>query len=46
VFTAVTALLDRREPKDLADVWGFCCRRRMSLSSAIAGARGKMLDER
>ncbi len=22
----LTALADRDEPKDLADVWGFCCR--------------------
>ncbi|MEO8083283.1 MAG: nucleotidyl transferase AbiEii/AbiGii toxin family protein [Ardenticatenales bacterium] len=39
----VTALLDRREPKDLADVWGFCCHNGQSLPAAIAGARGKML---
>lgn len=22
----LTAVVDRREPKDLADIWGFCCR--------------------
>lgn len=26
----LTALVDRREPKDLADVWGFCCRMKLS----------------
>ncbi len=37
----VTALVDRHEPKDLADVWGFCCRMGLSLESALAGAQGK-----
>jgi hypothetical protein len=37
----VTALVDRGEPKDLADVWGFCCRMGLSLESALTGAQGK-----
>ncbi len=37
----VTALLDREEPKDFADVWGFCCQKNLSLPSAITGAQGK-----
>lgn len=37
----LTALVDRREPKDLADVWGFCCRMKLSLEDALAGAQGK-----
>lgn len=37
----VSALMDREEPKDLADIWGFCCRLDLSLSDAIEGAQGK-----
>ena len=37
----ITALLDREEPKDLADIWGFCCRMDLSLSAALSGAQGK-----
>ena len=37
----VTALLDREEPKDLADIWGFCCQKNLSLSSAITNAQSK-----
>ncbi|MBE7433830.1 MAG: nucleotidyl transferase AbiEii/AbiGii toxin family protein [Anaerolineales bacterium] len=37
----VTALLGREEPKDLADVWGFCCQKSLSLQEAITGAQGK-----
>jgi len=37
----VSALIDREEPKDLADIWGFCCRRGLSLRAAITGAQGK-----
>lgn len=37
----VTALIDREEPKDLADIWGFCCRLGLSLSAALEGAQGK-----
>jgi len=37
----VTALMDREEPKDLADVWGFCCLKDLSLTEAIVGAQGK-----
>jgi hypothetical protein len=39
----VTAVLDREEPKDLADIWGFCCRRNLSLQTAINGAQGKAI---
>ncbi len=37
----VTALLDREEPKDLADIWGFCCRKNLSLQAAITDAQSK-----
>ncbi len=37
----VTALIDREEPKDLADIWGFCCRLGLSLSAALEGAQSK-----
>ena len=37
----ITALLDREEPKDLADVWGFCCLMDLSLSDALTGVQGK-----
>jgi hypothetical protein len=37
----VTALIDREEPKDLADIWGFCCRLGLPLSAALEGAQSK-----
>jgi hypothetical protein len=37
----VTALLDREEPKDLADIWGFCCQKNLSLQTAITDAQSK-----
>lgn len=37
----VTALLDREEPKDLADIWGFCCQKNLSLLAAITDAQSK-----
>ena len=37
----VTAAIDRDEPKDLADIWGFCWRMNLSLDAAISGAQGK-----
>ena len=37
----VTAALDREEPKDLADIWGFCCKLGLSLPAALGGAQGK-----
>ncbi|MBL0175431.1 MAG: nucleotidyl transferase AbiEii/AbiGii toxin family protein [Ignavibacteria bacterium] len=37
----VTAALDRNEPKDLADIWGFCTKMHLSLDEAISGAQGK-----
>ncbi len=37
----ITALLDREEPKDLADIWGFCHLKGLSLEEAIFGAQGK-----
>ncbi|MEW5938256.1 MAG: nucleotidyl transferase AbiEii/AbiGii toxin family protein [Chloroflexota bacterium] len=39
----VTAVLDREEPKDFADIWGFCCQRNLSLQAAITGAQGKAI---
>ena len=37
----VTALLDREEPKDLADVWGLCRRGGLELNDALVGASSK-----
>ena len=37
----VTALLDREEPKDLADIWGFCCQKDLSLQAAITDSQSK-----
>jgi hypothetical protein len=37
----LSALLDRQEPKDLADVFWLCCRDRLDLPSAIDQAGGK-----
>jgi hypothetical protein len=37
----LTALADRQEPKDLADVWGFCMRLGLPLTDALEGAHGK-----
>ena len=37
----ITAVLDRTAPKDLADIWGLCCQKGLSLKEAIAGAQGK-----
>ena len=37
----VTALLDRAEPKDLADVWGLCRRDGLALKDALVGASSK-----
>ncbi len=37
----ITAVLDRAAPKDLADIWGLCCQRGLSLHEAITGAQGK-----
>ena len=35
------ALVDRSEPKDLADVWGFWRKMNLSLELALTGAQGK-----
>jgi len=37
----VTAILDRAASKDLADIWGLCYLKGLSLSDAITGAQGK-----
>jgi hypothetical protein len=37
----VTALLDREEPKDLADVWALCERGGLGLRDALVGAASK-----
>jgi hypothetical protein len=37
----LTAVIDREEPKDLADIWGFCCRLGLSIEDAIEGAQSK-----
>jgi hypothetical protein len=37
----LTAVLGREEPKDLADIWGFCCHLDMPIQPAIVGAQSK-----
>ena len=37
----VTAVLGREEPKDLADIWGFCCQMGLSLTAALESAGSK-----
>jgi hypothetical protein len=37
----ITALIDRREPKDLADIWGFCCIMGLEITAALEGAQSK-----
>lgn len=37
----ITALIDREEGKDLADIFWLCCRRGLSLESALNAAEGK-----
>jgi predicted nucleotidyltransferase component of viral defense system len=37
----LTAVVDRREPKDLADIWGFCCRMNLSCEAALEAAQSK-----
>jgi hypothetical protein len=37
----ISALIDREEPKDLADIWGFSCLLGLSIEQALEGAQGK-----
>lgn len=37
----ITAVIDREQPKDLADIWGFCTKMGLSLEDAIEGAHSK-----
>lgn len=37
----ITALVDRKEPKYLADIWGFCVKMNLSLIKAIEDANSK-----
>lgn len=37
----VTAVLGREEPKDLADIWGFCCQMGLPLPDALENAGSK-----
>jgi hypothetical protein len=37
----LTAVVDRHEPKDLADIWGLCCRMNLSCQAALEGAQSK-----
>ena len=37
----VSAVLDRREPKDLADIWGFGCRLTLPIAAAVGNAQSK-----
>ena len=38
----VSAALGREEPKDLADIWGFCQQMNLSIHDAIVGAQKKV----
>lgn len=37
----ITAVIDREQPKDLADIWGLCTKMNLSLADAIEGADSK-----
>jgi hypothetical protein len=37
----ITAVLDRSAPRDLADIWGLCCKMNLPIRDAIVGAEGK-----
>jgi len=37
----ITAVIDREAAKDLADIWGLCCKKKYSILDAITGAQGK-----
>lgn len=37
----ISALINREEPKDLADIWGFCCLLNLSINMAIRDAESK-----
>ena len=37
----LTAIIDRNEPKDIADIWGFCCRLHLSCEAALEAAQSK-----
>jgi hypothetical protein len=37
----LTAVVDRKEPRDLADIWGFCCQLGLSCEVALEGAQSK-----
>lgn len=37
----LTAVVERDEPRDLADIWGFCCRMGLSCEAALEGAQSK-----
>lgn len=37
----ITALTDRVEPEELADLWGFCCARRLPMARVLEATRAK-----
>lgn len=37
----ITAIIDRRAPKDYADIWGFCKKMKLSIGEAIHNAQSK-----
>lgn len=37
----ISSVVDREEPKDLADIWGFCCHMGLSLVDAIQNTGSK-----
>lgn len=37
----ITAVIDRQEPKDLADIWGLCLKMNLSLIRAVTDAESK-----
>ncbi len=40
----VTAVIDRQEPKDLADIWGFCRLMNLPLDRALTDAHSKAAE--
>jgi hypothetical protein len=37
----ITALIDRVEPEELADLWGFCCAKRLPVARVLEATRAK-----
>jgi len=42
----LTAAVDREEPRDLADIWGFCCQLNVSCEAALEGVQSTAVSAR